>query len=199
MTRMTEPVAVHLVHTFQLGGADRLDVRDLLDAAFAGGFGGFDEHDWEHCLGGMHVLLWEGSQLVGHAAVVQRRLLHSGRALRAGYVEAVAVRADRRRLGHATALMDRVHDVIRGAYDLGALSAGDQALTLYTGLGWQVWRGPTWALTPDGRRRTPEDDGGVLVLPAPPAGAAGTAPRDLDLDLDLDGDLTCDWRDGDVW
>lgn len=171
-----------VVHTCDLDAAARGAVREMLDGAFDGGFG---DDDWEHCLGGMHALLHDGPDLVAHASVVQRRLLHGGRALRAGYVEAVAVRADRRRVGHATAVMAAMHRVIRGGYDLGALSPTEQAVQLYTGLGWQVWRGPTSVLAPDGVRRTPGEDGGVLVLPAVP--------------LDLDGDLICDWRDGDVW
>ena len=45
----------------------------------------------------MHALVWEGATLVGHAALIQRRLLHGGSALRTGYVEGLAVRTDRRR------------------------------------------------------------------------------------------------------
>ena len=41
-------------------------------------------------------------------------------------------------------------------------------------------------LTPTGITRTPDEDGAIYVLPS-------TAP------LDLSGELTCDWRDGDVW
>lgn len=125
-------------------------------------------------------------ELVGHAALVQRRLLHGGRALRPGYVEGVAVRADRRRQGHAAAMMAALERVVRGADDLGALSATDAGAALYAARGWQRWSGPTSALTPAGVRRTAEDDGGVHVLPV-------TVP------LDLSGELTCDWRDGDLW
>lgn len=45
------------------------------------------DHDWDHALGGLHELAWEGFELVGHASVVGRRLLHAGRTLRVGYVE----------------------------------------------------------------------------------------------------------------
>lgn len=134
----------------------------------------------------MHALLWEEDEPIGHAAVVQRRLLHGGGALRAGYVEGVGVRADRRRRGHGATLMDAIERVVRGAYELGALSATEVAVPLYAGRGWQRWRGPTSALTPSGVRRTPDDDGSVHVLRV---GAA----------LDPGGELTCDWRDGDVW
>ena len=51
--------------------------------------GDFAPDDWEHALGGVHALLSEDGELIGHASVVQRRLLHGGRALRAGYAEAV--------------------------------------------------------------------------------------------------------------
>jgi len=68
---------------------------------------------WDHALGGMHALAWEAGQLVGHASVVQRRLLHRGRALRAGYVEGVAVRADRRGHGYGAAMMDEIERVVR--------------------------------------------------------------------------------------
>jgi aminoglycoside 2'-N-acetyltransferase I len=72
------------------------------------------------------------------------------------------------------------------AYAIGALGATDEAVPFYTSRGWQRWRGPTSALTPDGVVRTPDEDGSVYVLPLP-------------VPLDLDGELTCDWRDGDVW
>ena len=106
--------------------------------------------------------------------------------LRAGYVEGVGVSAAHRRRGHGAAMMDALERVIRGAYDLGALGATDDGAALYTRRGWQRWEGPTSALTPDGVRLTPDEDGYIYVLP-------GDAP------LDLAGELTCDWRDGDVW
>ena len=30
-------------------------------------------HDWEHALGGLHALMWEEAELVGHASLIQRR------------------------------------------------------------------------------------------------------------------------------
>jgi len=144
------------------------------------------DHDWEHALGGMHAIGWEAEQLVGHASVVQRRLLHGERALRTGYVEGVAVRADRRRRGYGAALMDPLERVVRGAYELGALGASDAGASFYAARGWQPWRGPTWALTPAGLVRTEEEDDCVYVLT-------------VSAELDLDGELTCDWREGALW
>ncbi|MEA2156299.1 MAG: aminoglycoside 2-N-acetyltransferase, partial [Solirubrobacteraceae bacterium] len=152
---------VRSAHTADLDAATLAAARDLLDAVFEGDF---EQDDWEHALGGIHALVWEGEALIGHAAVVQRRLLHGGRALRAGYVEGVGVRADRRRRGHGAAMMDVLERVVRGAYELGALGAADDAAGFYAARGWTPWRGPTSTLTPSGVRRTPDEDGGVFVL-----------------------------------
>ena len=103
--------------------------------------------------------------MIGHASVIQRRLRLGGRALRTGYVEGVGVRADRRRRGVAGALLDEIERVIRGAYDLGVLGTTDVARPFYEARGWQLWQGPSSALTPRGIEPTPEDDGGIYVLP----------------------------------
>ena len=75
---------------------------------------------------------------------------------------------------------------MRQSYDLGALGTTEEAAELYRRRGWLAWaRAPAH---PHPRRREPtvEEEGWVLVLPGP-------------VPLDLDGELTCDWRDGDVW
>jgi aminoglycoside 2'-N-acetyltransferase I len=174
-----------IVHTSALDDAQRGALRALLLDAFAGDF---SAHDWDHALGGMHAVVWEGEGEVpiGHAAVVQRRLLHRGRALRAGYVEAVAVRADRRGSGHGAALMEAIERVVRGAYELGALSASEQAGGFYAARGWRRWRGALSALTPAGIERVSAEDANVFVF-------------EHAVPLHLDGELTCDWREGELW
>ena len=174
---------VRVAHTAELDAATLDAARALLDDVFEGDM---TDHDWDHALGGLHALAWEGTELIGHASLVQRRLLHGGRALRTGYVEGVGVRADRRRRGHAGALMAPLERAVRAAYDVGALGASDDATTFYAARGWQLWQGPSSALTPTGITRTRDEDGAIYVLPS-------TAQ------LDLSGELTCDWRDGDVW
>lgn len=170
------------MHTSALGAAALATARQLLQDVFEGEL---TPEDWDHCLGGLHMLAYEGNELVGHAAVVQRRLQHAGRALRAGYVEGVGVRADRRRRGVAGALMAEAETIIARAYDLGALGSSDEGLPFYTGRGWRPWTGTLRAFTPDGMIDTPDELGWILVF-----GGDG---------LDLDGDLACGWRDGDVW
>ncbi len=177
-----DDVRLQVAHTSVLDPATLARARELLDDVFDD----LTDDDWEHALGGVHALVFEGAELVAHGSVVQRRLLHGGRALRTGYVEGVGVRADRRRRGHGAEVMRALERVVRNAYDLGALGSSDEALDFYPRLGWVPWQGRTFALTPQGVQRTEDEDDGVFVL-------AHTAP------LDLDGDLTCDWRDGDVW
>ena len=175
---------IRVAHTSELEPELLEAVRAMLVEVFEGDF---DAHDWEHALGGIHAIaLSEDGEPVGHASVVQRRLLHGGRALRAGYVEGVGVRREARRRGHANALMDAIERVIRGAYEVGALGASDAAIPLYTARGWLPWQGETFAMAPGGRVRTPEDDDSLYVL-------------ELSAPLDLAGEIACEWRDGDVW
>jgi len=172
-----------LVHTADVDNEVREHAKHMLAAAFDGQF---SEDDWEHALGGMHALIMHRGAMIAHAAVVQRRLLHRGVALRCGYIEAVAVRADCRGQRLGAAVMDAVEQVIRGAYSLGALSASPETADFYTARGWLRWLGPTSVLAPAGPTRTPEDDGTILVFPN-------------NIEVDLTGALACDWRNGDVW
>jgi aminoglycoside 2'-N-acetyltransferase I len=176
-------VTVVLRPTAALEPADLREIRRLVDVAFAGDF---DDDDWAHALGGLHALVRDDGGVVAHGAVVERQLLLDGRPVRTGYVEAVAVHPAHRRRGHAAAVMAALEAAIRDRYDLGALGATDDGAALYRARGWQPWQGTTWALGPEGRVRTAEDDDAVFVLPV-------AAP------LDLRGELVCDWRAGDLW
>jgi len=169
-------------HTADLEAGAKSAIRSLMDAAF----GTVSDDTFENVLGGMHALILDDGELIGHGSVVQRRLLHGGRALRTGYVEGVAVRADRRRQGHGAALMAALERVIRSAYQLGALGASPEGGLLYTSRGWLPWRGPASAMTPDGLVRTPGTDGVIYVLP-------------VSVPVDVSGELTCDWRPGSLW
>ena len=177
-------VTVRTVHTADLDPAARRAARNLLDEVF--GADDMTEQDWAHCLGGMHVLAWEEGELVGHAAVVQRRLMNGERILRTGYLEGVVVRRSRQRQGIGGKLMDEAERVVRAAHEIGALGASEAGAPFYLARGWRRWPGPTWALGPNGRQRTAEEDGWIYLL-----GGEG--------ELDLGADLVCDWREGDLW
>lgn len=172
-----------VAHTSELTAETLAATEAMLRAAFDGDF---TDDDWEHCLGGMHVLVLEGDEPTAHAAVVQRRLLHRRRALRSGYIEGVAVRGDRRGQGYAATVMDAVESICAAAYDIGALGATDRALGFYTARGWLPWRGTCSALTPEGIVSTPADAESLLVLPG-------------DAEIDPGGEITCDYRPGELW
>jgi len=174
---------VRTAHTAALSEAELRAVRGLLDEAFDGDF---TDQDFEHGLGGMHALIWDGARLIGHGCVVMRRLWHAGRSLRTGYVEGVGVCSDHRGHGHGHAVMTALEQIIAGAYEIGALSSSELALDFYAARGWQRWTGTASVLSPRGIERTPDDEGGIFLLP-------GSAQ------LPSSGDLGCDWRDGDVW
>jgi aminoglycoside 2'-N-acetyltransferase I len=174
-----------LIHTSDLDTETRKSAQAMVTEAFAG-WTEFTDSDWEHALGGMHAMIGHHGVLVAHAAVVQRRLLYRGMALRCGYVDGVAVREDWRGQGLGHAVMDAIEQVIRGAYQIGALSSSPIGEKIYRPRGWLQWQGPTSVLAPAGPTRTPDDDGSIFVLP-------------VDIEVDTNAELACDWRDGDVW
>jgi aminoglycoside 2'-N-acetyltransferase I len=179
MPSVTEP---RTAHTADLDVGTLSAIRGLMNVVF----GGVSDDTFDNVLGGLHALLFEDGELIAHGSVLQRRLVHGGRALRTGYVEGVAVHPGHRRHGHGGTVMAELERVIRAAYHLGALGASPAGALLYAARGWQQWRGPTSAMTPDGIRRTADLDGAVYVLPV-------SAP------VDVTGELTCDWRPAALW
>jgi aminoglycoside 2'-N-acetyltransferase I len=173
--------------TSGLSTADLAQIRSLLEAAF-----GDDEderlteEDWQHALGGLHVVLEIDGEIVAHAAVVERQLHVGGRPLRTGYVEAVATVTDRQGQGHGTTVMAAVGEHIAAEYELGALGTGEHRF--YERLGWRTWQGPSFVRTPDGDRPTPDEDGFIMILRTP------RTPE-----LDPRSPIGCDWRPGDAW
>ena len=163
-------------------------IRALLERAFGGDPDErFAEADWQHALGGLHFLAEIDGRIVGHASVVPRTLWIDDRAVRTGYVEAVAAAPEIQGRGVGTALMREAGRHIHDAYELGALGTGEHHF--YERLGWRTWQGRSFVRAPDGERRTPDEDGYILVLETP------RTPQPLR----LGARITCDWRDGDVW
>ena len=146
----------------------------------------FTEHDWEHGLGGIHVVAERDGRIVAHGSVVDRDLRVAGRRIAAGYVESVATEPRLQRTGLGSAVMAEIGAIIGERYEAGFLGTGEHAF--YERLGWLTWRGPLSVRTAYGERRTPDEEGYVMVLRT-----AASPP------LDLDAPLSCDWRAGDVW
>ncbi|CAN5290968.1 aminoglycoside N-acetyltransferase AAC(2')-Ic [soil metagenome] len=169
--------------TAEAAGGLLAQIRDLLVDAFAGDF---SDDDWDHTLGGWHVVAVEGGAVVSHAAVVPRVLEMAGRRLRTGYVEGVATAPARQRHGLGSLVLAEVSGVLQGGYEMGALSTGLH--DFYARLGWERWRGPTFVRRGPEAVRTPEDDDGVMVLRFGPSA-----------DVDLSAPLSCESRRGDDW
>jgi aminoglycoside 2'-N-acetyltransferase I len=184
---MPSAITVRALATSELTAREVLQVRKLLWAAFPpDDDDGFTEDDWDHALGGRHFIGEIEGTIVSHAAVVERELRIGPVALRTGYVEAVATEPGRQGQGLGTAVMQAATDHIRSDYELGALGTG--AHPFYERLGWQTWTGRAYVRTDDGRERTPDEEGHIMVLRTP------TTPP-----LQEGAEITCDWRPGDVW
>jgi aminoglycoside 2'-N-acetyltransferase I len=178
---------IRRLNSSQLSAPEIDELRALMDAAFVDDeHGGFDEDDWQHALGGVHFVLERDGAILSHAAVVARELHVAGRAIRTGYVEAVATWPAEQGRGYGTVVMREVNSLIEERYELGALGTGSHAF--YERLGWRTWRGPSHVRTANGLQRTPEDDGSIMVL------LTAAVPN-----LDIEAPISCDWRRGDVW
>ena len=193
MDRIHQPdpprLRIRILPTSQLDTGQLDALRAMLERAFADDEDGpLGEEDWQHALGGLHVLAEVAGRVVGHAAIVDRVLHVAGRPLRTGYVEGVAVEPSWQGTGVGSAVMAAAAEEIRARFQLGALATGRHRF--YERLGWRTWRGPSAVRTSTGRRPTPDEDGYILVLPTP------QTPLDP---LPLDAPISCDWRRGDVW
>jgi aminoglycoside 2'-N-acetyltransferase I len=175
------------LRTDDLTPAEVIDIRRLLDAAFgADEEERFTEADWDHSVGGVHFVLDDDGPIVGHASVVERELHIAGQPFRTGYVEAVATRPERQGEGFGTTVMRDATAYVRETFELGALGTGEQGF--YERLGWMTWAGPSSVRTDGGARRTPDEDGYIMVLLTPASS-----------DVDPAAGISCEWRPGDVW
>ena len=170
--------------TAELGLERLAAVRCLLEVAFEGDF---SDEDWDHALGGWHVLVTaDDGALVAHTAVVPRRLYVADRHFRSGYVEAVGTAPSRQGTGVGSLAMEAIGELLPRHFELGALATG--RWSFYERLGWERWRGPTFARDGDEVLRTAEDDDAVMVLRFGPSA-----------DIELTAALTCEARQGDDW
>ncbi len=166
-----------------LSAEDRARLRTLLWEAFPDDF---TEDDWQHGLGGLHIVAFDGERPVGHASVVSRTLHVGEQRYDAGYLEAVTVAAGYRGRGIGASVVRRAGEEIAQRYPIAALSTSEHGF--YERLGWERWRGPTHVVSDDGWVRTEEEDDGVMVLRVP-----GCPVADLTLPIAVDE------RSGDDW
>jgi aminoglycoside 2'-N-acetyltransferase I len=180
------PGTVRRAATHELAPGEIGALRQMMDAAWERQDGAFADSDWEHALGGVHVLVEDAGEILSHGSVVERTLEIDGAPVRTGYVEAVATWPRHQGRGHASLVMQEIGEIVRADYPLGALSTPVPGF--YERLGWERWLGPTGVRTQTGTEPTPDGDGGIMILRTP------TSPP-----LDVTATISCEWRDGDVW
>ena len=168
-----------------LGRDARHEIIALSEAAYQEGF----SHLFEQLPGSVHILArGEDGTLVSHAEFVPRWLQAAGHGMRTAYVEAVATAPGHQRRGLATAVLQRLGEVVAAdpAWQLAALSPSDAPF--YERRGWELWRGPL-AIRRDGHLEPTPDDEQVMIqrLPRTPA------------TLDTTVLLTAEWREGELW
>ena len=175
------------LRTDELAATELASIRALMDLAFGDEEDErFTDEDWVHSLGGTHVVLDRDGVLVAHASIVEREIQVDGHPFRTGYVEAVATDPPLKGAGFGTLVMEAVTREIQSSFELGLLGTG--AHHFYERLGWQTWTGPAFVRLADGPRRTPDEEGYLLVLRTP------ASPP-----FELGDSISCEWRPGDVW
>ena len=171
-------------HTSQLTSVEKALIYQLLYQVFEQDF---SLADFDHALGGMHILAYQNDQIIGHVAIVQRSVIADRSPYRIGYIEGLGVAEAYRRQGIGRKLMEQSGYIIANSYDFGLLSASEEGLPLYQSLGWKIWSGELYESTIDSYQRSLEDEGSVLFLAGATQDIAATSP------------LYCDYRSGDQW
>jgi aminoglycoside 2'-N-acetyltransferase I len=176
---------IEIVRSAELRPERLAALRRLWTEAFGDGF---TNEDAEHAMGGTHAfLLGDDDALIAHASVVPREIMVDTVRFAGGYVEGVATVPERDGRGHGSAVMAAIQELLRTAYEVGVLSTG--RVSFYERLGWERWQGPTFVIDADGsRRRTSDEDGGIMVLRYGPSAA-----------IDLTRPIACHDRPGDAW
>ena len=175
-----------VVTRFTTADASREHLGQIRRLFFTAFDDSFTEHDWGHVLGGWHIVVVDGGEIVSHAAVVERVLEVGNRPFRTGYVEGVATHPRRQREGLGTQVMGEVSLLVRDEFEMGALSTSVRGF--YENLGWHRWRGPTYVRYGSELIRTEDEDDGIMVMPF--GSSEGIDPA---------SSLSCQSRVGDDW
>ncbi len=176
-------IEIERFQTDEATGTFLNELRELLAKAFGSNFTG---DDWEHGLGGTHIVLRDSRLLVAHAAIVPRRLYIGEDIFSGGYVENVATLPDRQHQGLASLAIMEANSTIVKRFEVGALSSSSK--DFYRKFGWEDWQGPSYVLTNNEWVRSESEDDGIMILRVGPSS-----------NLNLESRIACDERPGDSW
>nr|ELR5114236.1 GNAT family N-acetyltransferase [Providencia stuartii]ELR5115371.1 GNAT family N-acetyltransferase [Providencia stuartii] len=176
-------IKYRFLHTSQLTPSEKEMLFSLLVEGFDNDF---SDDDFQHTLGGMHVIAYDQQKMIGHVAIIQRYMAMNNEPISVGYVEAMVVEQTYRRQGIGTHLMQHTNEIISSCYQLGLLSASEEGQQLYSSVGWKVWKGSLFELKQRQYMRSIEEEGGVMGWSANES-------------IDFTASLYCDFRGGDQW
>ena len=155
----------------ELSVDDLADLLAWLEEAYGDPIGPWRRETWTDIGPGPHFMIHDAAdELLAHACIDWVSVTIGDRTVGAGYLEAVATRADARGRGLGSRLVEAADIEIKAHAEIGILATG--SVPFYERLGWIPWTGPTSVAEPDGSiTRTAEGDGAImaLVLPQTPA------------------------------
>jgi len=149
---------IKIVRKSDLSSESQSELNDLLGLVFAGADGGlvWADSDW-------NVLLYLEGVLISNVEILERDVLIGRESIRIGGIGGVATHPDYRRRGFASRLMNHARDFMRDELKLpyALLVCGDERLSLYTSLGWQLVTESMYFDQPGGRHKFA---GNVMVI-----------------------------------
>jgi aminoglycoside 2'-N-acetyltransferase I len=160
-----------VVQREELSSEDLAELLAWLEEAYGDPIGSWRRETWTDVGPGPHFMIHDAAgEILAHACLDWVPVTIGHRTLDAGYLEAVATRADARGKGLGSLVVEAAGREIEANAQIGILGTG--SFSFYERLGWTRWTGPTSVTEPGGAiTRTAEEDGAIMacVLPQTPA------------------------------
>jgi len=178
-----QPATFRLVHENDLGGSDRLHIRDLLTAAFPNHAALWRERDfWGGPLEHRLLLRDLSGRLVGHLGFARRLIEVDGQCVKIAGIGAVAILPDFQGQGWGRRLLSRLgtHLAAEADVEFGFLQCRDIVVPFYEKLGFRRITQRVRSFDPQ-RSCWQTDDAAALILPV--TAGIDRWPRDGIVDL----------------
>lgn len=158
---------VRVVQREELSEDDLARLLAWLEEAYDDPIGSWRRETWTDIGPGPHFMLHDtDGELVSHACIDWVPVTIGEVVLAAGYLEVVATRADSRRKGYGSLVVEAAQQEIEAHAEIGFLGTG--SLSFYERLGWARWTGPSSVGERDGTiTRTAEEDDAIMALVLP--------------------------------
>ena len=156
-----------MVQREQLSAEELADLLVWLERAYGDPIGSWRRETWTDVGPGPHFMIHDAAgELLAHACLDWVPVTIGHRTLDAGSLEAVATRADARRKGLGSLVVEAAGREIGASAQIGILGTG--SFSFYERLGWVRSTGATSVTEPDGAiTRSAEEDGAIMALMHP--------------------------------